>query len=396
MLNRVGCVEERHAIGGDGQVYLARFEDIAGRLVEEYGGRARVVYLDPPFGTGATFEFKQGKRQTAYTDKLSDAELLNLMRQAVELCRALLAADGTLFIHVDYRLSAKLRIMCDELLGDASFTNEIIWAYKSGGRTKKYFSRKHDVILMYRMSGRSYFNIDAIGVPRGQQRRNHMRRGIDDDGRIYYAITTRGKEYRYYEDDLVYPSDVWDDIEHLHQRDPERTGFVTQKPEALLSRIILSCSREGDTVIDLFGGSGTTASVAAQNGRRFVSVDCGGVSLTVTRRRLIERVSALKMFAEAKPLTVFYPEALCAAPDDFSVESIAAVTQTQDGYMLKLKSELAAEAPAYIASGRIENGVFYASGYMLRPRSAAKLSIERGGALHIVDSECRHAFFELS
>ena len=100
-----------------------------------------------------------------------------------------------------------------------------------------------------------------------------MRRGTDADGREYSAILSAGKEYRYYDDEGVAPSDVWDDIPHLQQRDPERTSYPTQKPEKLLRRVILCASRPGDAVLDVFSGSGTTLAAAHKLGRLFIGAD---------------------------------------------------------------------------------------------------------------------------
>ena len=101
-----------------------------------------------------------------------------------------------------------------------------------------------------------------------------MKQGVDQDGRIFWSIRSGGKEYRYFEDSKVYPSDVWSDISHLHQRDPERRGYDTQKPEALLERIILASSRPGDLAADFFAGSGTTLAVA-KLGRNWIGIDNG-------------------------------------------------------------------------------------------------------------------------
>ena len=115
-----------------------------------------------------------------------------------------------------------------------------------------------------------------------------MKRFIDENGRICFSIRSGGKTYYYSEDTPVYPTDVWTDIEHLQQKDSERTGYSTQKPEALLRRIVLSSSRPGDIVADLFAGSGTTAAVARKEGRKYVAVDSSGFSLMTFRKRLLK------------------------------------------------------------------------------------------------------------
>jgi hypothetical protein len=153
-----------------------------------------------------------------YTDTMEESAYLDWMRGILSGARELLCESGSLYLHIDYRMSAKLRLMLDEIFGEQNFMNEIVWCYKSGGRATRYYPRKHDTILFYRKSAKVYFDISAVGRPRGPEKRNHMRRFIDEDGRICFTIRSAGKVYTYYEDTPVYPSDVWDDIEHLQQR----------------------------------------------------------------------------------------------------------------------------------------------------------------------------------
>ena len=131
------------------------------------------------------------------------------------------------------------------MFGAEQFLNEIIWAYESGGRSKKTFSRKHDTVLMYAKTKKYRFDITRVPLDRQSKRRNHMARGIDENGRLYSYIRSNGKEYRYYDDEPVYPGDVWTDISHLQQRDPERTGYATQKPLKLLERLLRPVTNRG-------------------------------------------------------------------------------------------------------------------------------------------------------
>ena len=112
--------------------------------------------------------------------------------------------------------------------------------------------------------------------------------GIKRWGRSYRAITSNGREYRYYDDEPAYPGDVWDDVSHLQQKDPQRTGYDTQKPVRLLERIIRCASQEGDMVCDLFVGSGTTAVAAAQLNRRFICLDQSPLAIASTAKRLCQ------------------------------------------------------------------------------------------------------------
>lgn len=392
MLNPVECTSEHHSFGGDGVVFSGRAEALLPRLRDEYGGRIQLIYLDPPFGTGGSFEYRDRTITHAYSDKLGSKERLELMRTVLLGCRELLCDSGSIYVHVDYRMSAAIRMIMDEIFGANNLMNELIWVYKSGGRATRFYPRKHDVILFYRKTRKVFFNIAAAGVPRGTERRNHMRRRVDDDGRIYFSIRTNGREYRYYEDDLVYPSDVWSDIEHLHQRDPERTGYATQKPEALLKRIILTSSREGDTVADLFGGSGTTAAAAARLGRRFVSVDCSKASLLVTRRRLLSASNEQNILRANRPLDIRFGADHSLAPSDarelFESEPIIGGVH--------IEASGGERTPAYAAVGKMLGGVFMPREYLLRPSEGAGLTVWEGETLHIVDSNCNQGFFNFS
>ena len=349
---QVECDREIHLNGSQGHLLL---RDARGDF-SPWAGQATCVYLDPPFMTGDDFFMRMrvgekgwmtGKNiltLPAYQDKFSGkAEFLGLLREALENAKALLSEEGSLFLHLDSRTAAHARLLCDDIFGESNFVNEIIWAYQSGGRTMKRFSRKHDVILFYRKSRSQYFNIQAVPISRGENRSNHMRRSIDEQGRPYRSIKSGGKTYIYYDDDPVYPGDVWTDVSHLQQKDPQRTGYDTQKPLALLKRIILSTTRKGDLVADLFGGSGTTAVAAAEEGRRFLSSDVGTLSLSVTRKRLLDTAMTVEaptgtpgavMEAEFDPGIAFHDAHLIdyQTPEGSPVTGLDAVDQWSVGF----------------------------------------------------------------
>ena len=394
MLKKILVNEEKHQFGGSGIIHAARSEQLCGRLADELAGKVQLIYLDPPFGTGGAFEFKDKSTVCAYTDALSANELTDMMKTILTACRTLLCASGSLYLHVDYRLSARMRMLLDEIFGEENFMNEIVWSYRSGGRSTRHFSRKHDNILFYRKTKNAYFNIAATGSPRGSTRKNHMKRRADENGRIYYSIKTGGKEYRYYEDDLVFPSDVWDDIEHLHQRDPERTGFNTQKPLALLKRIISASSKEGDTVLDFFGGSGTTAEAAVVLGRSFISADCGEASMLCTRRRLIEGAQSTDLFTNNKPFVIRYdcPEAYQKLS---RADAFISLAPADGGFDVRM-NRFSDASCSFAAVGSFENGVFCAKDYLTRPSAGDKLFLPNGYALHLVDNRCSQGFFMIS
>lgn len=215
------------------------------------------------------------------------AYLAHLARRVAAIWRVL-DMTGTFYLHCDPTASHYLKLVCDTIFcpQGGECRNEIIWSYETGGRGERDFAWKHDTILRYAKSKTWTFDAPAVLLPRAQARRNHLKRGLDADGRAYTSITSAGKTYRYYEDEGVIPSDVWTDVSHLHQRDPERTSYPTQKPAALLERLIRAGSREGDLVLDAFCGSGTTLVAAQKIGRRWVGIDRSQAAIDLTRSRL--------------------------------------------------------------------------------------------------------------
>ncbi len=368
------CKGEVYSSGGPGLFLLGRAETLSEKLASEYEGRVQLVYLDPPFGTGDTFSVKlsSGKKTLsipAYADTLFREDYLAMMRTVLTACHRMLAPDGSLYLHIDYRMSPYLRLMLDEIFGAANFMNEIIWAYKSGGRSTRHFSRKHDTILFYRKSKAVFFNINAVGVPRGPEKRNNMKRSVDELGRVYFSIRSGGKTYTYYEDTPIFPSDVWDDVEHLHQRDPERTGFSTQKPEALLRRIILASSRPGELVCDLFSGSGTTAAVAAKLGRRFLAADASPVAMQLLRARQLIGQSEPTLFDGAHAMRILYDTPPLG-------DIMPALTITRDADTAYIRCDNAEGAAlAYLAAGSLDSdGIFTPFMYTLRPTAETVLT----------------------
>lgn len=393
---RYYCTEERHPSGQSGMFYLADVEKSLSKLVKTYQNCIQLIYLDPPFGTGDSFSMKLGKGKHAvkvplYQDQLPKDEYLSWMKAILKACFQMLCPSGSLYLHIDYRMHSNLKLMLDDIFGEDNFMNEIVWSYKSGGRSTRYYPRKHDNILFYRKSKRVYFNIKAVGKPRGAERRNHMKRFVDDDGRIGFSIRSNGKVYKYYEDSPIYPSDVWDDIEHLQQKDKERIGYATQKPEALLRRIISASSKAGDTVMDLFSGSGTTAAVSAKLDRRFVAVDVSPISLYMLRKRLLVQDSVINLFdAQSHELVISYPKDMCDAQI-----SVSKFHKGSHEFISIDKVVLnATEAPlAYVAVGSIKASCFHPSYTNVNPRMPQKIQLPEGEAvLQVVDVYGHQAF----
>ena len=177
----------------------------------------------------------------------------------------LLADDGTLYLHLDYREVHYAKVMCDALFGRDKFLNELIWAYDYGAKTKRRWPTKHETILVYvKNPTRYFFDSDAV------DREPYMAPGL-----VTAEKAARGKM----------PTDVW-----WHTIVPttgrEKTGYPTQKPEGVLRRMVQASSRPGDRVLDMFAGSGTLGAVAAPLGRHSVLIDDNADAVAVMHKRL--------------------------------------------------------------------------------------------------------------
>ncbi|NLC33422.1 MAG: site-specific DNA-methyltransferase [Clostridiales bacterium] len=307
MWQRVSCDKERVDVPGTkGTLMLG---DALNLDLSAYEGRVQCIYFDPPSINGERYRFRMrigevgwngGKRHIdlpAFNGHaLSDKEgYINFLTEHIQLAKRLLTPSGSFFLHADWRFSAHARIICDKIFGEAQFRNEIIWSYQTGGISKRYFSRKHDTILFYAKTRNHYFDITQVPTSKKSERSNHLKRHVDPQGKSYRSITTGGKTYIYYDDEPSYPDDVWTDLSQMQQKDPQRTGYATQKPVILMDRMILCATKSGDIVADLMCGSGTTLVSAAQNNRQFLGVDIGRNAYSVTRKRLAD--TALTCFA---------------------------------------------------------------------------------------------------
>jgi site-specific DNA-methyltransferase (adenine-specific) len=247
-------------------------------------GAFTLVYLDPPFNTGRVQQRRsvrsvrtEGGRVTGFKGRSYEHIRGELRRyddafddyweflepRLVEAAR-LLADDGTLYLHLDYREAHYAKVLLDALFGREAFLNEIIWAYDYGGKSKTRWPTKHDTILVYVKNPDGYF-FDSAAV----DREPYMAPGLVTPERA-----ALGK----------LPTDVWwHTIVSTTGR--EKTGYPSQKPEGVLRRIVQASTRPGDWVLDFFAGSGTTGAVAAALGRRFVLVDQNPEAIAVMRRR---------------------------------------------------------------------------------------------------------------
>lgn len=215
----------------------------------QMAGKIQMIYIDPPFFSKSNYDavVKAGDtniKHLAYGDKWEKglSEYLKMLAVRLYLMKDLLADDGLIWLHLDWHVVHYAKVIMDEVFGEKNFVNEIIWTYKSGGTSKKHFARKHDTILVYAKSGKYRF------YPLQEKSYNRQFKPY------------RFKGVKEYKDEagwytMVNMKDVWN-IDMVGRTSAERTGYATQKPEQLLSRMIESCTREGDICADFFCGSG--------------------------------------------------------------------------------------------------------------------------------------------
>lgn len=271
--------------------------------------KIKLIYIDPPFATKQDF-MKNGEK--VYQDKVIGSEFLEFLRERLILAKEILADDGSIYVHLDQKKGHYIKVLIDEIFGENNFRNEIIWHYQSGGRQEKLFSRKHDSIFLYSKTDNWIFNANDIGTERGEQKRSNLKKGVDPDGRVYFSIKSAGKIYKYYADEKIIPADVWIGLSHIQQKDPQRVGYPTQKPESLLERIIRVSSNKDDIVMDFFAGSGTTLSVAEKLDRKWIGCDCGKLSIYTIQKRILTIANSKslqnkdeKHNKEPKPFTLY-------------------------------------------------------------------------------------------
>jgi len=289
-------------IWGDNKLVLSSLVNGPMREDIEKEGGLKLIYIDPPFAVGADFSFNieingetAEKKQSvieeiAYRDTWGKgiSSYLVMMYERLKLMHQLLADDGSIYVHCDWRVNSFLKLILNDIFGFSNFQTEIIWllsgvsGYKSLANT---FVRGHDTIIYFSKSANPIFNKQYLEYSKEQLKRFSS---VDENGRRYKSIT---KERRIYLDDSkgVPISDVWSDIASFQTivNSSEILNYPTQKPEALLERIIRASSNEGDLVADFFCGSGTTPAVAEKNNRKWIACDLGRFAIHTTRKRLI-------------------------------------------------------------------------------------------------------------
>jgi DNA modification methylase len=281
-------------------------------LVQGFRGKVDLIYIDPPFDSGADYVRKvelRGNRQklegeeqstleqVQYEDIWANDQYLQFMYERLILLRELLSEQGSIYLHCDWHKSHHLRFLLDEVFGQDNFLNEIIWCYTGPSPTNDYFPRKHDSILSYRKSANYIFNQGDIRV---------------DYKASFTAVRGVHGKHEYEEDQQLerhekgkIPEDWWSDMSNVSSWRGEMLDYPTQKPEALLERIIKASSNPDSIVLDCFIGSGTTAAVAQKLGRRWIGADINKGAVQTTMKRLQKVVDgqakANKLVEDNKP-----------------------------------------------------------------------------------------------
>ena len=301
-------------------------------LLPEYEGRLDLIYADPPFFTNRRYPARIGRGEDSrkpqewelaegYPDHWPNIDAyLDMLYPRLALMHRLLSPTGSLYLHLDWHANAYARLLLDEIFGPERLLNEIVWVYHGPSPIRSAFNRKHDTILVYTKSDTYTFNVDQVREPYNP---NTVKTFASSPKAGFGKVPDlkRGKV----------PEDWWyfPVVARLHR---ERTGYPTQKPEALLERIVLASSNPGDLVGDFFCGSGTTPLVAARLGRRFIASDLTWRAVATSRARLAEQAQQPFRLEHEARLKLPYQEAqdLRACLRDRQVEITGAATETLD------------------------------------------------------------------
>ena len=293
-------------IWGDNKLILSSLKN--GQLREEIEkqGGLKLIYIDPPFDVGADFSMDIEIGGDTFTKKPNILEeiayrdtwgtgadsFIAMIYERLALMRDLLAEDGSVYVHCDWRVHAYMRLALDEIFSRNCFRNEIIWHYKRWPAKSPMFQRSHDTIFWYGRTEKTIWNQQFQELSAATLKRFGGKKVRGETTKLVLDEESAGAPMR----------DVWD-VNHVLGANPENIGYPTQKPEALLERIIKASSNEGDLVADFFCGSGTTAAVAEKLGRKWIVSDLGKFAIHTMRKRMIAVQRQMK--AEGKDYRAF-------------------------------------------------------------------------------------------
>jgi len=333
-------------VQGDNLQFLKTCHRNADPLIKDrVKGKVKLFYIDPPFATKS--DFRGSGDEKSYSDKVASAEFIEGLRERMIYMRETLAEDGSIYVHCDWRMNSHIRIILDEVFG--TFENQISWKRSAiATNVKTQWRNSQDFLLFYSKTGKHTFN-PQFGDYSESSKKHYNKKdengifrtvplmasgrtsGISGQPWRGVAVTSRGKngmhwlknpellgeldrqgkiywnsegvpELKYYlhEAKGVYISDFWDDIDVINSMAIEYEDYPTQKPEALLERIILASSNPGDLVMDIFGGSGTTAAVAEKLGRRWIVCDFGKHAIYTMQKRMLRIGESKALLTDSK------------------------------------------------------------------------------------------------
>lgn len=299
-------VEPIETVGEPSENLVIRGECISAcAYLKEQGIKVDLVYIDPPFASGADYAKKVYlRRNPKLAEKVAAAEqqmdieelkafeekmygdiwqkedYLNWMYENLMAIKSIMSDTGSIYVHLDWHIGHYVKILMDEVFGEDKFLNEIIWCYTGPTNQKNNFPRKHDVIYLFSNTEDWIFNGDDVRVDFKKSTKSGGKTSLagKQSDEVLEALDAKGKIIE----------DWWADIADLGKIHGQSVDYSTQKPEALLQRMIKASSNEGMVVADFFGGSGVTAKVANDLGRKFIHADIGVNSIQTTRDRLKE------------------------------------------------------------------------------------------------------------
>jgi len=305
-------VETIEEVGEKSENLVIRGECISAcAYLKEQGIKVDLVYIDPPFASGIDYakrvyirrnpklaekiknaeqkmdmEELQAFDEKMYGDIWKKEDYLNWMYENLQAIKSIMSDTASIYVHLDYHIGHYVKILMDEVFGDDNFINEVVWHYTGNSIPTKSFQRKHDTIFLYKKNEDFILNLDDVLLPYSEgtlKRYNHT----DENGRKYKisSLVKGSKEIVYAKEGKI-PDSVWEIP--LVRQISEKVDYATQKPEKLLERIIKSSSNKDMVVADFFGGSGVTAKVANDLGRKFIHCDIGVNSIQTVRDRLKE------------------------------------------------------------------------------------------------------------
>ncbi len=340
-------------IWGDNKLILSSLKNGPVRKEIEAQGGLKLIYIDPPFDVGADFsmdiEIGEGNEAESFTKKPSVIEeiayrdtwgkgadsFIAMIYERLKLMHELLAEDGSIYVHCDWRVNSYMRLILDEIFGRENQTGEIVWNYSWGLRTETTWNRKHDTILMYSKNKEGFiFNAKDVLEER------KMSEATVNRLKYKGALITDGNKGRGSEEKAL-PSDVWY-VATINGMSVERLGYPTQKPEELIEKIVKASSNEGDLVADFFCGSGTIPAVAEKLGRKWIGTDLGKFGIHTSRKRMVgvqrELKKAGKDFRAFEILNIvkYERESFLTTNDDLRAEEKAKQAERKEKDFIKL------------------------------------------------------------